>query len=57
MLPHSLAAPTPEGIQQSPVLVGVGEADDRDYDHAAMTAKRRVIIRITPRRAGPDRQG
>jgi PPOX class probable F420-dependent enzyme len=34
-----------------------GEADDWDDYRAGMAAERRVIIRITPRRAGPDRQG
>lgn len=34
-----------------------GEADDWDEYRAGMERERRVIIRITPRRAGPDRQG
>jgi len=34
-----------------------GEADDWDEYRAGMERERRVIIRITPRRAGPDRKG
>jgi PPOX class probable F420-dependent enzyme len=34
-----------------------GEAEDWDEYRAGMERERRVIIRITPRRAGPDRQG
>jgi len=34
-----------------------GEADDWDEYRAAMERERRVLIRITPRRAGPDRRG
>jgi PPOX class probable F420-dependent enzyme len=34
-----------------------GEADDWDAYRAGMERERRVIIRIVPRRAGPDRQG
>ncbi len=34
-----------------------GEADDWDDYRAGLAAERRGIIRITPRRAGPDRQG
>lgn len=34
-----------------------GEADDWDEYRAGMERERRVLIRITPRRAGPDRQG
>jgi PPOX class probable F420-dependent enzyme len=34
-----------------------GEADDWDDYRAGMERERRVIIRITPTRAGPDRQG
>jgi PPOX class probable F420-dependent enzyme len=34
-----------------------GEADDWDEYRAAMERERRVIIRVTPRRAGPDRLG
>jgi PPOX class probable F420-dependent enzyme len=34
-----------------------GEADDWDDYRAGMERERRVIIRITPKRAGPDRQG
>jgi len=34
-----------------------GEAEDWDDYRAGMERERRVIIRITPRRAGPDRQG
>jgi PPOX class probable F420-dependent enzyme len=34
-----------------------GEAEDWDEYRAAMARERRVIIRITPHRAGPDRQG
>jgi PPOX class probable F420-dependent enzyme len=34
-----------------------GEADDWDEYRAGMERERRVIIRIVPRRAGPDRQG
>ena len=34
-----------------------GEADDWDEYRAGMERERRVIIRVTPRRAGPDRQG
>jgi PPOX class probable F420-dependent enzyme len=34
-----------------------GEADDWDEYRAAMERERRVIIRVTPRKAGPDRQG
>jgi hypothetical protein len=34
-----------------------GEADDWDEYRAGMRRERRVIIRITPLRAGPDRQG
>lgn len=34
-----------------------GEADDWDAYRAGMERERRVLIRITPRRAGPDRQG
>jgi PPOX class probable F420-dependent enzyme len=34
-----------------------GEPDDWDDYRAGMERERRVIIRITPTRAGPDRQG
>ena len=34
-----------------------GEADDWDEYRAGMERERRVLIRLTPRRAGPDRQG
>lgn len=34
-----------------------GEADDWDDYRAGMERERRVVLRITPRRAGPDRQG
>jgi PPOX class probable F420-dependent enzyme len=34
-----------------------GEADDWDDYRAGMERERRVILRITPLRAGPDRQG
>jgi len=34
-----------------------GEADDWDEYRAGMERERRVIIRVVPRRAGPDRQG
>ena len=34
-----------------------GEADDWDEYRAGMERERRVIIRITPTRAGPDQQG
>ncbi|CAN5430350.1 TIGR03618 family F420-dependent PPOX class oxidoreductase [soil metagenome] len=34
-----------------------GEADDWDEYRAGMERERRVVIRITPRKAGPDRQG
>jgi PPOX class probable F420-dependent enzyme len=34
-----------------------GEADDWDAYRAGMERERRVIIRVTPHRAGPDRQG
>lgn len=34
-----------------------GEADDWDEYRAGMERERRVIIRITPLRAGPDRKG
>jgi PPOX class probable F420-dependent enzyme len=34
-----------------------GEADDWDEYRAGMETERRVIIQITPTRAGPDRQG
>lgn len=34
-----------------------GEADDWDEYRAGMERERRVMIRVTPRRAGPDRQG
>jgi PPOX class probable F420-dependent enzyme len=34
-----------------------GEADDWDEYRAGMDRERRVIIRITPLRAGPDRRG
>ena len=34
-----------------------GEADDWDAYRAGMEREQRVIIRITPTRAGPDRQG
>ncbi|MFL6132235.1 MAG: PPOX class F420-dependent oxidoreductase [Nocardioidaceae bacterium] len=34
-----------------------GEAEDWDAYRAGMERERRVIIRITPTRAGPDRQG
>jgi PPOX class probable F420-dependent enzyme len=34
-----------------------GEADDWDDYRAGMERERRVLIRVTPRRAGPDRQG
>lgn len=34
-----------------------GEAEDWDGYRAAMQRERRVLIRVTPRRAGPDRQG
>jgi PPOX class probable F420-dependent enzyme len=34
-----------------------GEADDWDDYRAGMARERRVIIRVTPLRAGPDRQG
>ena len=34
-----------------------GEAEDWDDYRAGMERERRVIIRITPTRAGPDRQG
>jgi len=34
-----------------------GEADDWDEYRAGMERERRVILRITPTRAGPDRQG
>jgi PPOX class probable F420-dependent enzyme len=34
-----------------------GEADDWDDYRAGMERERRVIIRVTPLRAGPDRQG
>ncbi|MEO5708665.1 MAG: PPOX class F420-dependent oxidoreductase [Nocardioidaceae bacterium] len=34
-----------------------GEADDWDAYRSGMEHERRVMIRVTPRRAGPDRQG
>ena len=34
-----------------------GEADDWDEYRAGMEREGRVLIRVTPRRAGPDRQG
>jgi PPOX class probable F420-dependent enzyme len=34
-----------------------GEADDWDDYRAGMERERRVLLRVTPRRAGPDRQG
>lgn len=34
-----------------------GEAEDWDDYRAGMERERRVIIRVTPLRAGPDRQG
>ena len=34
-----------------------GEADDWAEYRAGMERERRVLLRITPRRAGPDRQG
>ena len=34
-----------------------GEADDWDDYRAGMERERRVLIRVTPRRAGPDLQG
>lgn len=34
-----------------------GEAEDWDDYRAGMERERRVIIRMTPTRAGPDRQG
>ena len=34
-----------------------GEAADWDEYRAAMVRERRVILRLTPTRAGPDRQG
>ena len=34
-----------------------GEAEDWDQYRAGMERERRVILRITPTRAGPDRQG
>jgi len=34
-----------------------GEAEDWDDYRAGMERERRVILRITPTRAGPDRQG
>ena len=34
-----------------------GEAEDWDEYRAAMVRERRVILRLTPTRAGPDRQG
>ena len=34
-----------------------GEADDWDEYRAGMERERRVIIQITPTKAGPDRQG
>jgi PPOX class probable F420-dependent enzyme len=34
-----------------------GEADDWDEYRAGMERERRVILRITPLRAGPDKQG
>jgi PPOX class probable F420-dependent enzyme len=34
-----------------------GEADDWGEYRAAMERERRVIIRVTPHKAGPDRQG
>jgi PPOX class probable F420-dependent enzyme len=34
-----------------------GEADDWDEYRAGMESERRVIIQITPTKAGPDRQG
>jgi PPOX class probable F420-dependent enzyme len=34
-----------------------GEAEDWDDYRAGMERERRVIIRITPSKAGPDRQG
>lgn len=34
-----------------------GEADDWDEYRNGMQRERRVILRITPTRAGPDRQG
>jgi PPOX class probable F420-dependent enzyme len=34
-----------------------GEATDWDDYRAGMERERRVIIRVVPRRAGPDRQG
>jgi PPOX class probable F420-dependent enzyme len=35
----------------------VGEHDDWDDYRAAMARERRVLIRVTARRAGPDRRG
>jgi PPOX class probable F420-dependent enzyme len=34
-----------------------GEHDDWDDYRRSMAAERRVLLRITPRRAGPDRKG
>lgn len=37
--------------------IAVGEHPDWDDYRAAMTRERRVLLKITPERAGPDRQG
>jgi PPOX class probable F420-dependent enzyme len=34
-----------------------GEADDWDDYRAGMARERRVLLRVTPRKAGPDRRG
>jgi hypothetical protein len=34
-----------------------GEAEDWDEYRASMVREQRVIIRLAPTRAGPDRQG
>ncbi len=34
-----------------------GEAEDWEEYRAGMERERRVLLRVTPRRAGPDRQG
>ena len=36
---------------------GAGEADDWEEYRAGMEREQRVLIRVTPLRAGPDRQG
>lgn len=52
-----LSLPEAMGPLEDYFRAAAGEHDDWDAYRESMRRERRVLIRITPRRAGPDRQG